>query len=265
MIQDLFSRFQDWSGIGRPGRRKWIFLSTAVVLAIIGQVLKNVPLLRSLESVAWGVVSDLGNINVLSFLGTYFQHLSGEFINPIQWIVSVPTAAFDTMSRSPSSVALLVYLMAFATGLVLSNYLYRQRVRPWFVRLTSVPGTTVGADETNLLDLVFISIGAVFLMTVAALGLQIFAIVVFAIFGGALGLAIYFATGGKWIIDLYKAGRKVYSVAQARDAGAMKDAVADIVLGERTDPLAQAKGIQDTASSLEKATDWVTGKFKPPS
>lgn len=259
-MRDLIARLQDWTGIGRPGRRKWVFLIGAVVLALVGQILRNIPLLQRLEGVAWGIVHDLGNINVFSFLGTYIQRLSGNFINPVQWIVSVPAAAVDTMSRSPSSVALLVYLFAFAAGLAFANYLYRQMVRPWFVRVTSVPGTTVSADETNLLDLVFIAIGAVFLTTVAALGLQVFAIVVFALFGGALGLAIYFGTSGKWIVDLYKAGRKAYAVGRSRDLGEMKDAVADVVLGERTDPLAKAKEINDTANSLEKAADWVDGK-----
>lgn len=265
-MKGLVARFQDFTGIGRPGRRKWIFVTISVVLFVLGQILRNVETLKGIEAFAWGVAGDLGNINVLNLIAAYGEEIwcttterfgeqltscgADNLINPINYIVSAPLAAWAVLTAPASDVAFVVYLVATITGAALANYLWRRYA-------------LASGRETNILDLAAIAIGAVLMTSVAALALQVLGIVLFAVFGGIIGLSILLLTDYKWVKELFDAARKVHRhVARGRiDPVDLARDAAGMVLKD-ANPLGAAEGIEETAETLEKAADWAGRRLK---
>lgn len=269
MLQKLISRFQDWSGIGRPGRRKWIFLAIAGVLWVLGQIARNVPALRAMETFAWNMVHDLGNISVLNFLslygrlvwcetsdrvgmGVYTTCGWGHVINPISHVVSLPQALWQMLAGAPSDAAFVVYLIAAVTGFALANYIVT-RFR--------------GSNEFNLGHLMALALLTAAGTSVVALVMQVAGIVLFAIFGGVIGLVIFAYGDIRVVMDFFKGTQKVHRYATGK--GTMADAAADAagaILGEDTlNPVEAARDIDETATGLEKAANRLTrGKPPPP-
>ncbi|CAN5286171.1 hypothetical protein BH10PSE9_BH10PSE9_01810 [soil metagenome] len=263
MLQSLLAWLQDATGIGRPGRRKWIFVSIAIVLFAVGRYLENVDRLRALRDFAWSVVRELGRINFFSFAGAYLDHVrcgvterlgapytvcnGWRFAYPPNYIVALPQAAMDTMKGNTPLPALLVYVIAFATAAAATNYLWRRHV----VRLR----------ESHIWDIVAIALGSVIVTTIIALAMQVTAIVLFAVFGAVMGLMLLLAGDFRWVKELVQAANKLRKVAQGdvsiADVGAQASGA---VLG-KDNPLNVANEVSGDANKIERLYNWLARKF----
>lgn len=263
MLRSLLAWVQDTTGIGRPGRRKWIFVSIAIVLFALGRYLENVDRLRAFRDFAWGVVRELGRINFFSFAAAYFDHIrcgvterlgsaytvcnGARFINPVNYVVSLPQAVVEIWGGETRSSALLVYVVAIASGAAATNYIWRRYI--------------VRHRETNLVDLAGLAVGGVIVTTIVALALQVAAIVLFAVFGAVMGLMLLLAGDFRWVKELVQAANKLRKVAQgdvsiADAAGEASGAV----LG-KDNPLNVVNKVSGDANKIEQFYNWVTRKF----
>ena len=257
-MQDQIERFKDWSGIGRPGRRKWIFVAIAVGLAVLGRVLEASHALPALRAFSNSMVHDLRTINVINLAGLYYQNVScsmlpdgggsicnvGKLIIPTNWFRGTwETFEYIFFRADLNETAYLVYLLAYIAGFAGAYGIFKR-----------------SNAEFHIVSVALLSAGTFVLGSVAALVMQVLGIVLFFIFGRVVGLLILLGGEYKWVRDVWKRARQAHQLLNRRSnhPDAARAAAAD-VLEEAVDPLREIRSIEDTANSLEKGADRVAG------
>ena len=245
-------RFQDWSGIGRPGRRKWIFVSIAIGLAMLGRVIEATDALPWLLAVSDAVVDDLWTINVINLAGQFYHFVScsmpsggggavcsaSQLINPFNWLEGTwQTFEYIFFSAELNDTAYLVYLLAYVAGFASAYAIYKR-----------------SNAEYHIVNVALLAAGTFVFGSVAALVLQVLGIVLFTIFGRVVGFFILLGTEYTWVRDVWKRARQAQRLLKQRtnDPSAARNAAAD-VLEEAVDPLREIRKIEDTADTLEKS------------
>lgn len=257
-MRKQIERFQDWSGIGRPGRRKWIFVSIAIGLAVLGRVLEATVALPWLLAVSESIVRDLGTINVVNLAGQYYHYVSCSMpsdgggavcsaihlIDPRNWLYGTwQTFEYIFFRADLNGTAYLVYLLAYIAGFAGAYAIYQR-----------------SEAEFHIVSLALLAAGTFVLGSVAALVMQILGIVLFLIFGRVVGLLILLGSEYQWVRDVWKRGRQAHRLLKRRsnDPNEVRAAAADVIEGA-VDPLGEIRAIEDTADSLEKGADRIAG------
>jgi len=263
-VQALLAWLQDYTGIGRPGPRKFIVAAAYLCALVAGLIARNIDALRGFETFAHDMVRAFGAINVFTFPLSFLDHMRcgyesrlGEtmldchwsrFIYPPNYVVSLGQSVYEAFVNQSIGPVLLVSAISIATGAALTVYLWRRFVS--------------GTRETNLLDVVGMCLAGVLLTTIAALGLQVAAVIVFFVFGGLVGLIILLHHDYRWVIDLYKSGMKLKDLSETK--GASRDDVikegAGLALGAEH-PITKVLDVKDDADGLAKVFTWVARRL----
>lgn len=259
-MSGYIERFQDWSGIGRPGRRKWIFVSISVALFVLGRIVEATVSLPWLRDVSDAILNDLWTINVINLAGQYYHFVScsqpteylgaacsaAQLIDPRNWLEGTwQTFEYIFFDAPLNDTAYLVYLLAYIAGFAGAYSIYKR-----------------SQAELHLVSIALLAVGTFALGSVAALVMQVLGIVLFFIFGRVVGLFILLGGEYKWVRDVWKRGRQAHKILSrgSNHPEAARAAVGDILEGT-VDPLRDIRDIEDSANEMERTYDRIAGWF----
>jgi len=201
--------FLNWTGLGRGGLRRWIFLGLAVVLVLLGQWLQHSVSPKGLEDFAWSMVADLSQIQPFVLIPEFIRQLGGcdnpygcdwtLLINPLRYPATAFTTLRDLLSAS-SDIAGGVFVLALAVGGITLVMLWKRYVKR-------------SETDWHVLDVAALSAILPFAVSATALVMQILAIGLFWLFGSLIGLALFLLGTFGWLFSVIALARKVEDTA----------------------------------------------------
>jgi hypothetical protein len=212
---------------------KWPYLVGAVALVLVGQVVEARGGVEALTRFTDGVVADLGAMNPISVIPSYFDHLFAcnynaelayedcsnlRFLAPTRYVGALIETSGAVWADSDWAGRLLLPIA------ILIGFCFAVSCVVW------LQGKISGRNaEANLLTFVVAAVLTPFFVSIAGGVLQIAAMVLFTLFGAAIGLVI--ALAGLFAVPL-----KIISIV---------------------------KSVEETGHGLQSATKLVTSKTSP--
>ncbi len=205
--------FLTWAGLDKGGWRRWTTLVVAAVLVLLGQWLKAAGSLEGLETFAWDTVASFSQIQPFSFLPEFFYRLFGCYTysgcdwsyaaNPFRYPETLYTTFRDLLAGS-SEFAGGVFVLSLGVGGVTLLTLWTRYMKR-------------SGGDWHVGDMVGLCLLAPLATSIAALAMQVLAIVLFGLFGALIGLILFLLGTFGWVISAVAFLRQVRGTADSID------------------------------------------------